>query len=794
MLNVLLWLVAVEAIGLAVFPLSYFLLPSLRDRGYAISKPLGILLVGYISWILSVLHVLPSVQLTVAAILVVVGGLSWTFMWPRRRQLLDFIVRERTVLAASEIVFLVVFAGWVVYRAYDPAISDTEAPMDFMYLNASIASDLGTPEDPWLRGDTVSYYYLGYWMMGALTKLTGITSNISYNLAMSLVPALGATAIFGLVSSMVSADSPRLRHAIVGGVAAAIVLVATANLEGGLEFAKANGMGSSRFWDWVGIEQLDDTVPLSESWRPEQHWWWWRASRVISSYDGDELIDQPIAEFPFFSFMLGDLHPHVMSVPFVLLLLAVLFNFYRSPLPPWRGFDPRSVGTVLLLALALGGLGFTNMWDLPVFSAMLLGIVALKTYATSGGSLLAVVRVGLLYWSIVFGLALLLILPYLLTFTSQVTGISPVAIATTRPLHLLIIWALFLAAVAPFVLIVFCGPTLRQDWARLSATAVLVGFAPYVVWAFLFLEEGGSSEELVGRLFHVMPLALLVGVAVYSAIWSATEPGSATGRTFGLALAALGLLLIMGPELLFVDDSFGGRWDRMNTVFKLYYQGWIVLAAVSGFAIYFWGELRERAMGFRRAMVHLWSAVFLVLLLGSAYYPPAAAASKGDLFHEGATLDGLAFVGPKGAEYRAIQYLRDNASRDSAILEAVGDERVSGVDLNGNGNTLDGPDYTEFGRISASTGIPTVLGWPGHELQWRGSSEPFEGRAQDVLTIYRTTSVEEAQNLLAKYSVDYVYVGSRERREHGPEGLGKFSSFMDTVFQQDAVTVYRMPP
>ena len=776
MLNVLVWLVAIEAIGLVAFPLCYYLFPGLRDRGYSVSKPLGILLIGYLSWVLSVLHILPSTQLTVAALLLVMGGLSGWYLWGRRGEFWAFVVRERVAIAAGEIIFLSIFLAWAVYRAYDPAINHTEQPMDFAFLNASIRSYLGSPEDPWLRGESVSYYYFGYWMMGTLSKLTAIPSNISYNLSMALIPAMGAMGIFGLVFNMVRADSKRLRYAVSAGVAAALLLVVAANQEGILEFMRANGMGTARFWDWVRIDGLDRPVSsLTETWRPQEHWWWWRATRVIGSFDGGQSVDYTINEFPSFSFILGDLHPHVMSLPFVALFLSVCWNFLRTPILVWKDLHVSDYVAVLAMGLVLGGLAFTNMWDLPVFAALVFGIAALKTYSARGGKLWEMVKGAVPLGAAVVGIALLLFLPYFLTFTSQVSGIAPVVVATSRPLHLLIVWVLFLVAVTPFILGVFWGTTVDEDWAKLSVLSLLVGFLPYVMWAFLYLEEGGTSGELMGRLFHVLPFALLVSIAVYSALWVAKMERSSTGKVFALVLSALGLLLIMGPELLYVNDSFGGALERMNTVFKLYYQAWIVLAAASGFALYYWGSLREHISGWKRLLTHAWSAVFVVLLFGAAYYPLAAAATKGGLFHAGATLDGLAYTTRGGSgEYNAIKLIRESAGRDSALVEAVGGA------------------FSDFGRVSASTGVPTVLGWPGHEEQWRGSRESFEGREQDVETIFKTQDPQVAENLLVHYNVDYVYVGPRERVRYGPEGLDKFSLFMETVFNEGGVVVYRM--
>ena len=775
MLNVLLWLVAVEAIGLIAFPLCYYLLPRLKDRGFAVSKPLGILLLAYLSWILSVLHILPSLQLTVLAICIVLGSVSVWSAWKHRRELLEFVLRERVTLLVSEGIFLAVFVAWVVYRAYDPSISHTEQPMDFAFLNASIRSDLGPPEDPWLRGHAVSYYYFGYWMMGTLSKLTGITSNISYNLSLALVPAMSAIGIFGLVAGLVRANSGPLRHAVAGGIMAAMLLTVAANLEGVLEFMRANDMGPGLL-ERTGIDGLDEPISnLTDSWRPEEFYWWWRATRVISDFDGDQLVDYTIHEFPFFSFILGDLHPHVMSIPFVILFLTVCWDFFRYPFHLWKHFHFRPYATVLLLGAALGGLAFTNMWDLPVFSAFLLGVALLKAYSVRGGNLWSVLAQGATVWAAATIVALLLILPYLLTFTSQVSGIGAVVDGTTRPLHMFIVWALLLVAVIPLVLGLFWRTTVRADWARLSIVALLIGFIPYVVWAFLYLEQGGATTELVSRLAHVLPFALLISIGVYTSVWVVTGSDSSPATAFALCLGTLGLLLIMGPELLHVDDSFGGAHERMNTVFKLYYQAWVVLAAASGFAFHYWASLRETVLGWRLRLTYAWSAAFVLLLAGSLYYPLAAAATKGDLFHDGPTLDGLAFVAQSDkGEYRAIEKVREVVGKDSAVLEAVGG------------------DYSAYGRISASTGAATVLGWPGHEVQWRGSADLFAGREEDVATIYQTLDQGEAKALLAKYRVDYVYVGQREREEYGAEGLAKFPAFMEVVYDQDGAALYRI--
>ena len=774
MLDVVLWLVAAYAIALAAFPVCYYLLPNLRDRGASIAMPFGLLTLGYASWILSVLRIVPSTQVTIILLLIVMAGVSAWIVGRNWRAMVEFIVSEWKTLALGQVVFLGVFAVWTTYRFYDPSINHTEQPMDFMFLNSTTRSMLGTPEDSWLRGEGISYYYFGYWNFALLTKLTGIVSSVTYNLSLALVPAMAATGMYGLVSNLVRADRDKVRAAVLTGMVAALLLVFLANLEGVLEFMRANGMGSDGFWSWIGVQGL--TAPagsLTQEWWPTENWWWWRATRVIGSFDAGIQTDYTIHEFPAFSYVLGDLHPHVMSVPFVVMFLGFLWNFWRAP-SVWSWSDWRSYLSLFVIAFLLGGLGFTNMWDLPVFGLVFLLIAALKVYRSGKTRIRDLVLETAPVALLVGVVAFILYSPYFLTFTSQVGGIGALGGPGTRSIHLIFVWAPYLVAVAPFVIAVYSRTTIREDWTRTTLYAVAAGFLPFAVWVPLYMNGGGDPAGVIGRFIQVLPLALLVTLAAYATLWLIREEKASEGMTFAMALATLGLALIMGPELLFVDDSFGGAHERMNTVFKLYYQAWTILAAAVGFVIYYWIKLTRETKDSSRLLLRFWGAAFVLVLVGALYYTPAAIASKAELYGEDRTLDGLQhverFVGP---EYRAIEYIRENVGNDSAILEAVGG------------------GYSEHGRIASSTGVPTVLNWPGHEMQWRGSSKPFEGREQDVQTIYQTLDINEAVSLLDKYDVDHVYVGSRERSKYGEAGLAKFVQFMTPVFSEADVVIYR---
>ena len=787
MLDVFLWLAAVEFVGLAAFPLAYFLLPKLADRGYGFGKALGILLVGYAAWILSVLRVAPSVRLTLVALAVAlaVGGVALAYR--RRAELADFFRRRWRLVVVSEAVFIAFFMAWTLLRSYDPAIDHTEQPMDFMFLNAAIRSEFGQPMDAWMAGETVSYYYFGYWMMGALSELSGVASNVSYNLAMGLLPALAACGALSLASGLVRADGGLPRVAIAAGVFSAVVLVFAANLEGALEFLSANAIGAESFYRWIAVDGLDGPAETpTQSWTPEEYWWWFRATRVINTFQDGAGIDYTIQEFPAFSFILGDMHPHVMAIPFVLLFAALVFAFFaagETSLRKMRGWNAIRVGA---LGLTLGGVAFSNMWDLPTCAALLIVAAAASAYprvragpdgdedsaaAASRSPVGRMARAAAQVPPVAIALAFLLYLPYYIGFAGSVEGIGAVVVPT-RWTHLFIVWAVPLAIAAPWVVASFWRTVVGHDWRWLAALSLIAALLPFAVWVALRLQSPEAIESPATRLFRILPLVVLVGAAAWTALWEVSRNGR-TARAFAMSLAALALALIAIPELLYVDDFFGPPSERMNTVFKLYYQAWILLSAVCGYCAYEALEWRMGWRGRRRALATAWAVSAAALLLTGFYYTAAAAASKAGGFASEPTLDGMDFVRKRSpAEYDAIQYMKDNAEEGSVVLEAVG-------------------EWFDSGLASRGSGVPNVINWPGHELQWRGGGDGFGERQDDVAEIYSTEDVETARNLLRKRNVNYVYIGPREAAAYSAAGLAKFAEFMDVAFQRDDVTIYR---
>jgi len=845
MADVVIWWLVVEIAGLAALPLAWRLFANLADRGYAFAKPLAIFLLSYILWILAILGIVKNERSTVVFLVVGLAAFSW--WWATRRPItvtaastnvetaapgtvrrattaigkqqrknkssirhtqppaiLAWLRANVRIIVVEEGLFLTGVLVWAFFKAYNPEIIATEKPMELAFLNGILRSEQFPPVDPWLSGFSISYYYMGYLMMALLTRLSGLASTVSFNLMQVLGFALTLTGAFSIIYNLVARRTvgeggteqslramapPVGRVAIPAGLLASFFLAIMGNLEGFLEFFYAHGFGSQAFWKAVGI--ADMTQPyVSPTWYPTSNWWWWKASRVIGTKG--VIGDYTINEFPFFSFMLGDNHPHVLALPYVLMALALALNILLTPCHDLMGLAREKqwtalIGVWFLPALLLGGLFFLNSWDLPTYTAIVVAAYGLRLYRERRRFDMATIKEFLLFAAPLAVLAILLYLPFYLSFQSQASGFGVVRVRSQLH-HFLIIFGTFL-----FILVGFLAVKLhewRQQPAAVKATAhgaiAPLAAAGLIVAAGMFFLQIWSTvttlllTSLAGVLVSLM---LLVFILLIVFLLIAFVHADASDL-FVLLLAAAGCAALLLPEWLHINDNFGGDLSRMNTVFKFQYQGWILLSLVSAYALYYVVAARPMGMTLRFSVPRIaYLTGALALVLACTFYPVMAFYTKANEFKGVPTLDGTVYMKASSPDdYNAIQWLNKNVTDTPTILEAVGGS------------------YSEYARIATHTGLPTVLGWPGHEIQWRGTAKGWESREGDVDRIYATTDINEARNLLKKYNVTYVYVGRLERDARTADGkpkydataLGKFATFMDVAYQQGNVTIYRM--
>ncbi|MCH8911921.1 MAG: hypothetical protein IH867_14445, partial [Chloroflexi bacterium] len=192
MLQAIATLLTVELIGLAAFPIVARAFPVLADRGWAISKPVGMLLVATAVWLASYTRLVPNTPLTWWVFLIVLGfGSSWVLGsdWKRLRKTL---VRRWRIIVTIELIFLAFFLMFLSMRAFDPAAAGTEKPMDLMMLTAVTSAEYAPPEDLWLAGEPIAYYYFGYWIYGGVNAMAGTGPAVAYNVGLALVAGMAA--------------------------------------------------------------------------------------------------------------------------------------------------------------------------------------------------------------------------------------------------------------------------------------------------------------------------------------------------------------------------------------------------------------------------------------------------------------------------------------------------------------------------------------------------------------------------------------------------------------------------
>ncbi|GAB4577675.1 MAG: DUF2298 domain-containing protein [Anaerolineales bacterium] len=816
----LLWYVILSFLGLITFPLAFWLLPGLPDRGYALSRTLGLLVWAYVFWMLASLGVLGNNPGGLVFALIVVLILSgWAATRIGVEGFRAWWTRQRGVVWVGEVLFLALFGLMTYLRGANPDLASTEKPMELMFINSILRSPRFPPHDAWLSGYAISYYYFGYVMTAMLAMLTKVSTPVAFSLMLATVFALGGMGAWGVVYNLLEVGRPRkgdkekrsegqegaegenvsripnhaARNALLALLAPLFVLLVS-NAEAFLEVLHARGIGwengQSAFWAWLNIKDLVNPPAVTFDWPPPNRgWgWWWRASRVVNdvNYAGGEL--EIIDEFPFFSFLLGDLHPHVLAIPFAFLAMGLALHvFLRQEAEGINLFGFRlhlSRFTFGLAALALGGLAFLNTWDFPIYLALFAGAYALRRAGEEGWTWLrAADFAGLGGLLGVAGVALYL--PFYIGFSSQAGGFLPNLLNPTRGAHL---WVMFGPLFIPLFLYLFVqwreGNGNVTKGLGLGAGFVILLFVfALAVGALAALTPAGQEginllgapdaasflrEGMIRRatgIGGVGTLIVLFGLAVAGWFGNTNEdPTPARPRieagTFAGLMILIGTLLVIGPEFVYLRDQFG--W-RMNTVFKFYYQTWLLWGAAAGFGTAY--LLKTLCGGVRVGVAGLIAISMGIGLL----YPLLGMPTRANNFQNPWTLDGTASSYLSGDDWAAVEWLK--TAPFGVLVEAVGGS------------------YSGYGRISGHSGLPTVLGWPGHEAQWRGGYEEQGARMGDVETIYRTGSWPQTEALLQQYHVRYVVVGNLERSTYGVNE-NKFRRYLTPVFEQGSVVIF----
>ncbi len=762
------WYVAMELFALAGWPWAFLWLRRLPSRGYALARPLGLLLTGFLLWWGGIFHLWgTSLAAVLTALLLVFGG-GLRLAWRERGAWMAWWRSQRRLVIATEVLFAAAFLGWAMVRAAQPQIETAggEKWMEIAFLNAHLRSPSMPPHDPWLAGYAISYYYFGYLLMAMLTRLSGLPATVAFNLANAGWFAMAAAGAFGLLYDLLEGEK------LLAALWSPFLLLLTGNGEGWLEVLHARGLLPPRFWVWLDIRSLNVPPTPPFSWIPQRYFWWWQASRVIHDYDPWGRTQEVIDEFPAFSFILGDMHPHLLALPFVVLVVGVALDLWRRPAFTFPSLR-RLALDFMLMAAVVGALGFLNTWDFPIYW----GLLALLFYLRAHGPWSLRLVKSAAFASSVGVASVVLYLPFWVGLRSQAGGLLPNLFNATRPVQLAVVFWPFLVPMA--ALVVEAARRARIGWRQFLSDLVPL-LAVAVVMALLlgltgggpflraFLRGEGVAAGLDGETVRTLLLArlrqsgglvllaavvLIVGRALFVV-------GHRRERlTFVWVLTLLGAGLVLTPELLYLRDLFG---TRMNTVFKFYFEAWLLWSIAAAWWL---------AEGGRRGVY----AVALFFIATVFLYTPLAARARALEHGTPWSLDGALWIARQHpTDWTLIERLQAQVEGRPVIVEAP---------------FGDGGSYTYGGRMAAFTGLPDVVGWVGHEQQWRGTADEAVRRVADVDRLYTTDDAVERERLLRRYHVRYVIVGEVELQRYGP-GLAERWAAYPLLFREGAAAIY----
>ena len=257
---------------------------------------------------------------------------------------------------------------------------------------------------------------------------------------------------------------------------------------------------------------------------------------------------------------------------------------------------------------------------------------------------------------------------------------------------------------------------------------------------------------------------------------------------FIAGLAAFGILILYGVELFFIGDNYLNYLPRFNTFYKVSVQARIVLSVVAAVASV--TALRAASPRVRPLLL----ASLGALLAASLVYAVIAVPNRADGFARNRGFDYVARADPSA--HALVRWLAGNAAGDAVIVEATGRRWERGGD--GLPRLADRQPRIEYGpvnRVSVNTGLQAPVGWPGHQLQWRGARvRPEIARRQDLVDrVYTAPGAEEALAALRELGATYLVVGSLERERYAGGLMPPFEAFLDTVFAQGDARVHRVP-
>lgn len=695
-LDLIVWLIVTSIIGIFSLPIFNRVSSNSNLSGYFISIPLFLIINGLISWLLFLLleNYIISNLISVALLI------SFSIYELYRNRFL--YIKKLNMFIVGAILIALFQIIYLIYRSFNPDLIGTEKIMDFMMLSSVYNSSEGVVRDIWFSGSLNPYYYFGYWIYSSLLKLLFIDLYIGYNLLLSITFSLSIVVSGAISYNYLSNKINRINRIILSSLAP-LFIVFISNFYILFElFSKLPNI-KNVLAKLLSIEGLEDSSGFFYGSS-------WRSTRVINTFVENISKDYTITEYPSFTFLLGDLHPHLISIPFILLTIFFISSIFI------QNFSVKeSIKNYFFVGVLIPINGFINIWDAPFL--FLLTLISIFLVANKNNysfkqsiNLLLILSLGIL--------ASLIILSnfYFVTLNSQ----SEFPFINLHE---------FSSSIHHFLIVmgslVFLSSIYLKNNIKISRKLILLNLlgAALLVLIIYFLKFfilGFTQFNLLNFLLNYPVQFLIVILIIFSIFLVNSDKDK---YPVFLLLSSLSILLIV--ENFKIVDLFN---NRMNTIFKSYFQVWVIMALFAPVVISkFYINIKNKD---KNLIIIFFTTIFLISSIqisSNIYYST-------NKFNKKITLNSSDFIEnafPGSSE--TILWVKENTKKEDIIFYEVGS------------------DYNITSFFSSFTGRPTPLGWPGHQKQWGRDIQEINQRIIDL---------ENPLENLKKYEIKYYIVNN----------------------------------
>jgi YYY domain-containing protein len=669
-LEILIWLFLLESISFVSLPFTYFLFNKLKDKGYAFSKVIGILILCFVSWYLSFLikyeiSIILSLTLLITLNLFLIKKIKLGF--------------DKKIVKINEAVFVISFVAFSVIRSFTPAVEGLEKLFDISIINGIMQSEKMPPNDPWFAGHKINYYYFGHFIVSTLTKISFLPSYVTFNLSLAMIYSILAVEIFSILFNITG----RIKFGFIG----IFLFLFISNLLGFLQILTFIKPSLVEFFS----NNFNIKYAMTCCHNPEQNFFQFLLSFPV--WPSTRVIPDTINEFPYANFLFGEVHSHILSLPVQLLFISTLFCIYTS--------KNHKKFLILFSSLLLSILYITNSWDLLNYFLLFSTIIIVLFFEKK------INLKNLLYYLFLFLFMFAIFsLPQILTIKKKVNfGITN---EKSNIFQELILFPVFIYSIIYYSI----GLMKRNEIYKIL---FIVLFS--IVLYFL------TNIQLIILLLPLISLILL----------NITHKKN----KFIDILILFGCFIMLFTEIFYIDS-------RYNTVFKFYYHIWIFWSIAAATII----QKLSKEKTFTLILL-----ILIFLSLPMTIFATIDRINQG--LNEGMSLNGIKYMEKYHKDdYNLLTWARKNINKNEIILEASGDA------------------FTYSSIFSSYTGFQTLVGWSNH-VGIHHEIWPEE-RISDIKTIYETSNETLAKELIEKYNISYVFVGSVELAKYPNISLEKF--------------------